>query len=551
MRTHVSIFEPPRGKRALIPPFVLMSVALGACAAPPAVPQAVPAAPQKGGTIVIGIEGDFGAMDPHNPTGAGIGGRVLRNAFEPLIGDDFRHTGPQDRTLFVPELAESWEYSPDKLSITFKLRKGVKFHDGSPFNSDAVLFHYRRLNDADFPYYHKLGAGRNFRPWQQVKDAQVVDEYTVRFNFKQFDPSFLFNQKYRWGGYQSSPEMMKKYSVDEIADHPAGTGPYRIVEIVKGEKVVLEKNKEYRQGEPYIDRIIFRPIPEALARVAALQAGEVDLIVVVPPDSVEPLQKEGRFDLYTTKDMARWLFHFNTRVPPYDDKRVRQAINYAINREALTKDILKGMARPMVSVLSDASPGFDPTGPRYSYDPAKAKALLAEAGLANGFSTTWWIPTSGTGMLFPVPMTEFIARNLKEVGIDVKIVTQEWTSYFAKFRTGLPPEYGAAAMSWASENGPPRDLENIIPAFQPPKGLNVGYYDNRKAQELWDKASVTIDDAQRTQIYKELMALLVEDAGWLFGVSELKPIAAHKKVRDFVNPPLDYDFDLTKVWLAQ
>lgn len=521
------------------------AVAASPVAAQPARAPA-PAAGKPGGTLVIGWEADPNVLVP---AGIALGSnyRAVRLIYEALVGQDLSKSASEaPAPPLIPRLAERWDISPDGLTYTFHLRQGVRFHDGTPFTSAAVKVSYDRSTDENSEFFDATARTINAPVYRWVKSLETPDPFTVRYTLTEPFASFLLNMAGVPTGI-ISPEALKKWGKDGIADHPTGTGPFKFVESERGVKVVLERNAEYWGTVPLLDRVVLQPIIEPSARVAALQKGDIDVALVLPPDSVEPLQSSGQFDVLFGGPPHVWTWMLNTRATPTKDKRVRQALSYAINREALAKEILKGTAQVARGFYGPGNPAYNPATKGYTYDPAKAKQLLAEAGYPNGFDMKVFFAVSGSGMMVPLPMNEFIQNNLKQIGVNVTYETLEFAAMVAKARLGLDDETSAVQTSWGADD--PYFMEQMFSAnYWPPKGNNRSWYQNDSVERLMAQARGEVDDAKRMQLYHQAEELLIEDAPWIFVVNDRAPIGVSKKVKGFVWPA-SWFFDLNTVSL--
>ena len=500
----------------------------------PALAQSAP----RGGTLVIGIEADPDILDPHVGTGW-VTWRVDYQINEGLVKEDLtiKPTAPGPAPI-VPSLATSWEVSPDGATYTFHLRKGVKFHDGTEFNADAVLYNLERIWKKDAPHYYDRAGGYANLLMRKVKDVKVVDSHTVAVTLVHPWAEFL-RQIAQFSPVRAtfiSPTALKKWGNKDIAEHPVGTGPFEFVERVRGQKIVLKRNESYWGAKPALDRVIFRPLPEAAARVTALQTGEVHMIIAPPLDSVEPLKTQG-YQLQLSWPPHNWYYSLNTNQGyPTSDVRVRRAIQMAINKEAIATQLLKGTASPAHQMFAPSSPPFDPSFKMYSYDPAGAKKLLAEAGLANGFEAKWMTSVSGSGQIAPVQITEMIQADLAKVGIKMNIETYEWIAYIYKQRGGLQANKAdASQMSWGMTT-------NTWLNFWSNSRLNyggrgpVGDYTNPAYDDLVEQAERQTDQAAMVRLYRKAHEMLMRDAAYLPIIHDRAPIVLGPKVKGFVNP---------------
>ena len=489
-----------------------------------------PAAAQPAGTLVVGLVAEPVNLDPAQVTDLNSG-RVGRRIVETLV------TFPEESTQVVPGLAESWTVSKDGLRYTFKLRRGITFHDGTPFDAEAVKFSIERQFNPEHPA-NKLGKYpfANFF-FGNVKAVEAMDDATVRFVLKEPRASFL---AVLTAGAASivSPTAVRKWGVDYPLN-PVGTGPFRYVSWQRGQQVVLEKNPDYWKGPVKLDRVVYRPIVEDQARLTELMTGAVDLIVGVPPDFVGQLEGSPKVSIAKQVGAHVWYLGINNQKKPFDDKRVRQALNYAVNKDAIVKDVLKGTGAVSKGPVLPNTWGADAALKAYPYDPQKAKQLLAEAGYPNGFSTTLWVPESGSGMQSPVAMSTVMQSNLKAVGVNVTLQTMEWGAFLAKLRT---QEQELFALSWmAGTEDPDMVMYPLLHSSQwTPNGPNRALYKNTRFDELLTQARLVTDQAERAKLYREAQKILVEDAPWIFVDHEVQISASSKRVQGFkLHPSFD------------
>jgi len=287
------------------------------------------------------------------------------------------------------------------------------------------------------------------------------------------------------------------------------------------------------------DRVVYRPIVEGQARLTELLTGSLDLIVDVPPDFVGQLEQSPKTTLLKQVGAHVWYLGINNQKKPFDDKRVRQALNYAVNKEAIVRDVLKGTGSLSRGPVLPATWGADSGLKPYPYDPERAKKLLAEAGYPSGFSTVLWVPESGSGMQSPVPMSTVIQSNLKAVGVTVALQTMEWGAYLAKLRT---KEQELFALSWMAGNeDPDMVMYPLLHSSQwTPAGPNRALYKNERFDELLHQARLTTDQGKRAALYREAQRILVDDPPWIFIDHEIQTAAHTKRVQGFkLHPSFD------------
>ena len=494
------------------------------------------AAPPKD-AMVIGLLAEPVTMDPPQITDLNST-RVIKRLFEGLTAQEL------GTYKIIPGLAQSWDISKDGLTYTFHLRPTVKFHDGTPLTAEAVKFCFdRQLNDQG-PFY-ATGTYPYVKGFLgNVAGVEVVNPTTVQIRLKSPLTPFLQYLAHH-SLYIYSPEALKKWGKD-IVKHPVGTGPFKLETWEPGVRVVLARNDQYWGGAPKVRQAIYVPIIEAQARLSAIKTGEIDLTMDVPPDSLADLRKDPDVVVAETNSSAVWYVALNTRHPALKDKRVRQALNYAVQKDAIIRDILKGTAIVATTPLSPVyGPYHEDKTVRYPYDPEKAKALLKEAGFASGFDVTFFVPESGSGMQSPVEMGTVIQANLAAVGVRAKIQTMEWGAYLKKYLDG--PDM--AEMSWNPSIGDPDHMMYmLLSSDRFPPAFNAGFYQNPRVDELLRKGRTTIEEKERIPLYREAQRLVVEDAPWIF-VDHGKQVIVHRKrVQGFKLHP-NFDLVLTQVWL--
>ncbi|WP_159711320.1 ABC transporter substrate-binding protein [Geminicoccus flavidas] len=456
--------------------------------------------------LVVGQIAEPASMDPAVST-ATNDFRILVNLYEGLV----RY---KPGTLEVePALAESWTIFEDGRVYEFKLRQGVTFHDGTPFDAEAVRFNFERMLDENHP-----AAGTGPFPlaffFSAVDKVEAVDPQTVRFTLKEAFAPFLSNLAYPTGLIVSPSAVTEKGQ--DYARNPVGTGPFRFVEWVGGQQVTIERNPDY-WGEPArLQTVVFRPIADANTRAAEMLAGGIDVMVEVPPDALGQFSG-GDFQIHEQAGPHLWFLILNTREGPLKDKRVRQAVNYAIDKQAIADNILQGTAVPAKGPIAPAFEwAYDPAIEGYPHDPDKAKALLAEAG-AEGAKLTFYVAESGSGMLDPVAIGTAIQADLAKVGLEAEIQTYEWNTYLANVNAGLGDKADMAEMAWMTND--PDTLPYLTlrtDALPENGGFNSGYYSNPELDRILDEARRESDQGKRGELYRQAQRIIVEDAPWAF-----------------------------------
>ncbi len=505
--------------------FSKWGLCLGLTAAMLAGPAAVAQTPP--GVLVVGQIAEPKSLDPATVTAVNDF-RILMNLYDGLV----RY---KDEALEVePALATSWTISADGTEYSFDLRSDVTFHDGTAFDAEAVVFNFDRMLDENHPY-HDTGPFPLSFFFSAIEDVEAVDADTVKFTLKEAYAPFLSNLAYPTG-LIVSPEAVKSQGA-EFGRNPSGTGPFKFAEWESNAKVVAVRNDDYWDGAPTLEAVVFRPITDANTRVAEMLSGGIDVMVEIPPDSVASFDGNG-FTLHEQAGPHVWFLILNAKEGPFADKRVRQAINYAIDKKSLVENVLQNTAEVAAGPTPPAfawayNDGLQP----YPYDPDKAKALIEEAGHA-GASLTFYVTEGGSGMLDPVPMGAAIQADLAKVGFDVKIETYEWNTFLGKVNPGLEGKADMAEMAWMTNDPDTLPFLALRTGAWPDQGgFNSGYYSNPKVDELLEAARSSTDQAERAKLYREMQEIVYDDAPWAFIANWKQNAATADSVSDFKLQP--------------
>lgn len=423
---------------------------------------------------------------------------------------------------FEPVLAESWEVSDDALHYTFHLRQGVTFHDGTPFNAEVAKWNIDRQLPGS-PYYDMGVFWLMESYWPQVESADVVDEYTLRINLSRpsadFFPFGIYGQS-----FMVSPAAVDEYQEDFV-EHPVCTGPYRFVEWDKGQQITLEAFDDYWAGKPAIDDVVFRIIQEETPKLTAFLAGEVHLAPEIGPTIVEQLGDSPDHHVHEEPTGALWWLAPEVNWGPFQDIRVRQALNYAINKETIVHDILRDTVDLAQGPIAPTYRCYTPDVTVYEYDPEKARELLAEAGYPDGFDVTMILPASGSGMLLPVEIATAVQADLAAVGINVELDITDNVTWMDKT---MLPNLEFTEASWNVPAATEADiLDNNFGALGLVEGgWNYSNYDNEVVNDLLLEASQTLDPDERCVLIQEVQQILTQEAvgvfiyhaRWMYGV---------------------------------
>lgn len=501
-------------------------------------------------TLVFAKSGDVVNLDPANVTdGESI--TVMNNIFEGLV------KYKPGSTEVEPSLATSWEPSSDGLVWTFHLRQGVKFQDGTPFNADAVVFSYERQRDPS-NLYHQYGKWE-YWGWcfSEIAKTEKIDDYTVKITLSRPFAPFISTMA-MFTAYIVSPTNAEQYK-DQALSNPVGTGPFKFVEWIRGDHITLEKNPDYWGEKPKIDQLIFKVIPDPSARLLALQKGEVQGMEFPNPDDLATIQNDSSLAVleqaglnvgYLAMNMGKDTPGFQN---PFADVRVRQAINYAINKQSIVDNLYKGTADVAKGPLPPTLWGYDNSIQDYEYNPTKAKELLAEAGYPNGFKTNLWaMPVSRPYMFDPQKIATAIQADLKAVGITAEIVSYDWGTYLDKTEAG---EHSMALLGWTADYADPDDFIYVLldqDAATVGSAGNIAFYRNPEIHKLDIEAQQTTDINTRINLYQQAQVIIHNDAPWVPIANAKQILVFNKNIKGFVLYPTgDYKFESTYLETAQ
>ncbi len=451
----------------------------------------------------------------------------------------------------VGDLAESWDISDDGLVITFHLRKGVKWHDGKPFTAKDVLYTYQVTVDPKTPTAY---AG----DFLKVKKAEVLDDYTFRVTYdKPFAPSLI-----SWSSAVLPRHLLEGQDITKssLARHPVGTGPYLFKEWLAGQKIVLVSNADYFEGRPYVDGHVTRIIPDMATMFLELRARNIDMMGLTPLQYTRQTENNlfrQSFDKYRYLAFAYTYLGYNLKHPFFADKRVRQAISYAINKEEIISGVLLGLGKPATGPYKPGTWAYNENVKTYSYNPQKAWELLRAAG---------WTKTNNDGFLekdgrpFTFELVtnqgnetrqkcaEIIQRQLKEVGIDVKIRILEWAAFINDFINKR--RFEAVILGWTIPLDP--DAYDVWHSSKTaPEELNFISYKNPEVDALLEKARSTFDQKLRKKYYDRFQEILVEDQPYTFLYVPDELVIISKRFRGIEPAPIGLSHNFIKWYVPK
>jgi peptide/nickel transport system substrate-binding protein len=441
------------------------------------------------GTLYVALDAEPPELDP-NLSSAYVDRQVMASLYDKLVDLD------QDGEI-VPMLAKSYDVSEDGTVYTFKLREGITFHDGTEFNADAVKFNLDRYQEEDSVRSTEV---------EPIESVEVVDPMTVRVTLSEPFAPFLAVLTDR-AGIMASPKAIKE-SGGRISKNPVGTGPFEFVERIRGDHITVKKNPDYwREGLPKLDKIIYRGIEDENVQYQNLQSGELDLIDSIPLVEVKDLQESGDYRVSIEPGLGYNGIWLNVTRPPFDNEKLRQAVDRLVNREAVAKAALRNVGgTPANSPFSKQSWAY---GESDEYPPRsveEAKQLLKEAGKPNGFSFTFKVDPSPLSQ----QIGQIIQSNLKPAGIKVELEQVEFGTLLEQNTSG---DFEAMLLGWSGRIDP--DL-NIYDFTVTDGDFNASGYSNPEVDKLLGKARTTSDRVQRKKLYDQVMEILHEEVPYVY-----------------------------------
>ncbi|MGX9361555.1 glutathione ABC transporter substrate-binding protein GsiB [Pantoea ananatis] len=477
---------------------------------------------------VIAVASNFTTLDPYDANDT-LSQAVAKSFYQGLFGFD------KDMKR-INVLADSYQVSEDGLTYTIKLHSGVKFQDGTDFNAEAVKANLDRASNPD----NHL---KRYNLFKYIASTEAVDPVTVKITLKQPFSAFI-NILAHPAAAMISPAALKKYG-KEIGFHPVGTGPFEFVTWNQTDFVKVKKWDGYwKKGYPKLDSITWRPVVDNNTRAAMLQTGEANFAFPVPYEQAKLLEKNSKLDVVVSPSIMQRYISLNVTQKPFDNPKVREALEYAINRQALVKVAFAGYATPATGIVPP-SIEYAQTYPPIPYDPAKAKALLKEAGYPNGFETTLW---SSHNHSTAQKVLQFVQQQLAQVGVKVKVTAMDAGQRAAEVEGKGQKESGVRMFytGWSASTGE-ADWA-LTPLFAttawPPAIFNTAFYSNPKVDKDLADALKTTDSKQKAEFYKDAQDTIWNDHPWIPLVVE-QLVSAHSKNLSgfYMMPDTSFSFD--------
>ncbi len=490
---------------------------LGAAAALALVLGAASAADAK--TLVYCSEGSPENFNPQiNTTGTSLDTAVP--VFNKLV--EFK----PGTTEVMPALAETWEVSDDGLTYTFHLRKGVYFHargDFSPtrdFNADDVIATFNRMWKADDPYAKVSGGAYDYFNDMGMPDLlkaiEAPDPYTIKFVLSKPEAPFVANMAMDFAAIHSKEymdQMMRAGTAERVDQEPIGTGPFILVNYQKDAVIRYKANVNYFRGKQPIDNLVFAITPDAAVRMAKLQAGECHVAPYPNPADLPRLQADPNLQVLQQEGLNVGYLAFNVTKKPFDDKRVRQALNMAIDKAAIIEAVYLAAGKPAKNPIPPTIWSYNDSIEPYPYDPEKAKALLAEAGVESLETDIWYMPVQRPYNPDAKKIAELVQADLAKLGITAELKTFEWGEYRKRLQAG---EHQMGQLGWTGDNGDPDNFMGVLLSCGSARegGQNVAKWCNEEFTKLLDEARQTADQAKRTELYMQAQVIFHEEAPW-------------------------------------
>ena len=489
--------------------------------------------------LIFGRGGDSITLDPANIED-GESAKVCDMIYDTLV--QYR----ENTTALEPALAESWTRSADGLTWTFHLRKGVQFHDGTPFSADAVVFSLTR----------PLMLFRDFHE-QFISQIVALDPFTVQIQLKTPYAPFISTLA------GTSFSIVSPVAVQTLGENPIGTGPFKFVQWDKNDKIVLSANDTHWAGKPALDRLIFRSIPDNAMRLTELQAGNIHVMEFPNPDEIPLIQGDPQLEILMQPSLNTGYLAMNMERPPFDNLKVRLAINHAINKAEIVERLYQGLGIPAKNPIPPTLWSYDDSIEAHAYDPELAKQLLAEAGYPDGFETTLWaLPVPRPYIPDGMALAVALQSDLQNVGINANIVTYDWATYLEKTANG---EHDIAMLGWIADVADPDNFFYTllsIPSAEKP-AYNISFYRNEALQKILDRARMSTDqDIQafealdidkgggsaitdrevRIRLYQQAQAIFHTDAPWVPLAHAQRILVVSRDVKNLKLSPLGWKY---------
>ncbi|MDW0616403.1 ABC transporter substrate-binding protein [Mannheimia haemolytica] len=450
-----------------------------------------------------------------------------------------------------PSLAERWEISDDGLSYTFHLRKDVKFHSNKQFtptrtlNADDVVFSFQRQMDLNHPY-HKVSDGTYFYyHWMNLpkilKTVEKVDDYTVKITLQQPNAPFLTTLAMDFLSIYSkeyADKLLAEGKPELLDQAPIGTGPFVFQAYQTDQAVRYVANPDYFQGKAKFEKLIFSITPDAGTRYAKLKAGECDVIDFPNISDIAQMKQDPKVNLLQRDGLNLAYIGLNSTKPALNNAKVRQALHYATDKKAIVEAVYQGGGTVASNPFPDSVLGYNPNLPQYEFNLEKAKALLTEAGFADGFETEIWVqPVVRPSNPNPRRTAEIIQADWAKIGVKAKLVTHEWADFNKRTREG---EFSTGTYGWTSRNGDPDNFLFPLLSKSNIPGTNYGRWTDEKFEQLLAQAVQIQNRDERAKLYQQAVEIANEQTPFIPLAHAINYVPLSKRVQGFVQNPFGY-----------
>ncbi len=453
-------------------------------------------------------------------------------------------------TNVKPGLAKSWEVSDDGLTYTFHLQPGVKFHarkDFAPtrdFNADDVIATFNRMWKADDAYAKVSGGAYDYfndmgMP-DLLKSIDKVDDLTVKFTLTKPNAPFIANMAMDFAAIHSKEymdKMLKEGTPERVDQEPIGTGPFILQAYEKDARILYKANANYFRGKQPIDKLIFVITPDQAVRMAKLEKGECDVAPYPAPADIEKLKADPNLNVQEQNGLNVGYLALNVKKPPFDKKEVRQAFNMAIDKEAIVKAVYQGAGEVAKNPIPPTIWSYNTDIPAFTYDPEKAKQMLADAGVKDLSIDLWYMPVQRPYNPDAKKVAELMQADLAKIGVTAELKTYEWGEYRKRLQAG---EHMTGMLGWTGDNGDPDNFMGVLLSCGSARegGQNIAKWCNEDFTKLIDEAAATADVGKRTELYKQAQVIFHEEAPWVPIAHSVVYMPMSKKVKGYKIHPL-------------
>ncbi len=515
----------------------------------------VAAAPARAKTLVFCSEGDPESLNPQVTTSmTGI------NAAEPIFDGLVRFEAGTGAIL--PGLARSWTVSPDGRAYTFVLRQGVRFHANArftptrDFNADDVIFSFERQWRTDNPFHGTAGAGYDYFDdmgfGRLLEGIDRLDDYTVRFRLTRPEAPFLADLGMAFAKVLSAEyagALLKAGIPERLDAEPIGTGPFAFESYAKDQTVRYQAFPDHWGGKPPVDRLVFSITPNAVVRLAKVKAGECQIMSFPAPADIDRIVREPAVRLLSQEGYNIGYMTMNASRPPFDDARVRRAVNMAIDKDTLIRAVYGRLGVAAKNPLPPAMWSYDDAVEPYPYDPDAARRLMVEAGHGDGFEIDmWYLPLTRAYNPDGRRIAEMVADDLSRIGIQIRLVTAPWSEYRNNVLAGAR---GIAFYGWTSDNGDPDNFLGLLLGCRDGKPVanNVAKWCDPEFDRAVEAARIATDRGERERLYRRAQVVAHDQAPWVPIATGVNLAVVRREVRGFQLDPLGR-FVFDKVDLA-